>query len=256
VLMSLLLRGAVHYKLDFNASTFHQKFIVRDYNRPNEAVLTGSTNFTETGTGTNLNNVVIFYSPEMAKFYHDEFRQLKEGVFGRFSPRDHKPPEIEIGNTRIYPLFAPDHNPELIIVNGILKTRESAHLAIFTFAGSTTIDDALLRIREQGIPVKGVLDRSQSAHSYSPHPALLGAGASLRRHRVPTLPGFSRPGKLHHKSMVLERSVTITGSFNYTDQANRFNDENVFFIHSSEIAEYFIAEIERIYAELAEDFPV
>jgi phosphatidylserine/phosphatidylglycerophosphate/cardiolipin synthase-like enzyme len=254
VLMSLLLRGAVHYKLDFNTDTFHQKFIVRDYNRPNEAVLTGSTNFTETGTGTNLNNVIIFHSAEMAKFYHDEFRQLKEGVFGRLSPRDHKPPEVQIGGARVYPLFAPDHNPELIIVNGILKTRESAHFAIFTFAGSTTIDDALLRIREQGVPVLGVLDRVQSSHSYSPHPALIEAGAVLRRHKVPTAPGFSRPGKLHHKSMVLERSVTITGSFNYTDQANRFNDENVFFIHSPEIAEYFIAEIERIYADLAEDF--
>jgi phosphatidylserine/phosphatidylglycerophosphate/cardiolipin synthase-like enzyme len=94
----------------------------------------------------------------------------------------------------------------------------------------------------------------QSSHRYSPHPALIEAGAVLRRHKVPTAPGFSRPGKLHHKSMVLERSVTITGSFNYTDRANRFNDENVFFIHSPEIAEYFIAEIERIYADLAEDF--
>ena len=91
--------------------------------------------------------------------------------------------------------------------------------------------------------------------SFSPHSALIKAGAVLRRHKVPTAPGFSQPGKLHHKSMVLERSVTITGSFNYTDQANRFNDENVFFIHNPEIAEYFIAEIERIYADLAEDFP-
>jgi phosphatidylserine/phosphatidylglycerophosphate/cardiolipin synthase-like enzyme len=68
------------------------------------------------------------------------------------------------------------------------------------------------------------------------------------------LPGFARPGRLHHKSMVLERRVTVTGSFNYTDDANRFNDENVFFIHNADIAEYFIAEIERIFHHLAEDF--
>jgi phosphatidylserine/phosphatidylglycerophosphate/cardiolipin synthase-like enzyme len=254
VLMSLLLRGAVHYKLDFNAKTFHQKFIVRDYNKPGQAVLTGSTNFTETGTGTNLNNVVIFHSAAMAKFYHDEFRQLKQGIFGLRSPTAHKAPEITIGDTRVYPLFAPDHNPELIIVNGILKTHQAVHLAIFTFAGSTTIDDALLRIREQGVPILGVLDRTQAAHDYSPHPKLLEAGAALRRHRVPVVPGFSRRGRLHHKSMVLERRVVITGSFNYTDDANRFNDENVFFIHSADIAEYFIGEIERIYNGLAEDF--
>ena len=254
-LMRLLLRGAVHYRLDFNASTFHQKFIVRDYNRPREAVLTGSTNFTKTGTRANLNNIVIFHSPKIAKFYHDEFRELTRGVFGRHSPTGSKPPEVVIGDTKVYPLFAPDHNPELIIVNGILKSHTSVHFAIFTFAGSTTIDDALLRIQEQGIPVKGVLDRMQSAHDYSPHPALIEAGAALRRHKVPTLPEFGRPGKLHHKSMVLEERVVVTGSFNYTDQANRFNDENVFFIHSPEIAAYYIAEINRIYDTLAEDFP-
>jgi phosphatidylserine/phosphatidylglycerophosphate/cardiolipin synthase-like enzyme len=254
-LMRLLLRGAVHYKLDFNASTFHQKFIVRDYNRPKEAVLTGSTNFTKTGTGANLNNVVIFHSHELAKFYHDEFRELKEGVFGLRSPRGHKAPEIMIGNTKVYPLFAPDHSPELIIVNGILQSRESVHLVIFTFSGSTTIDNALLRIREQGIPVKGVLDRMASASRFSPHPALIEAGARLRRHKVPTLSDFGKPGKLHHKTMVLERKVVISGSFNYTDPANRYNDENVFFIHNSDIAEYYIEEIDRIFNDLAEDFP-
>lgn len=254
-LMSLLLRGAVHFKLDFNANTFHQKFIVRDYNHVGQGVLTGSTNFTQTGTGANLNNVVVFLSGEIAQFYHREYRQLKQGVFGHYSPRGYKAPEIEIGSTKVFPLFAPDHNPELIIVNGILKSRTSVHFAIFTFAGSTTIDDALLRLCEQDIPVKGILDRTQSSHDYSPHPRLAAAGAELRRHRVPTLHSFGRRGKLHHKSMVLERNVVVTGSFNYTDKANRFNDENVFFIHSPEIAEYFISEIDRIYVDLAEDFP-
>ena len=41
------------YSLDFNTSIFHQKFIVRD----REFVLTGSTNFTDTGTHKNLNHI-------------------------------------------------------------------------------------------------------------------------------------------------------------------------------------------------------
>ena len=54
----------------------------------------------------------------------------------------YKAKEYNIGNTKIYPLFVPDHNPELIIVNAILKAQNSIHIAIFTFSGSTTIDDA------------------------------------------------------------------------------------------------------------------
>lgn len=252
--MRLLLRSAAHYKLDFNAKTFHQKFIIRDYNKPNAALLTGSTNFTTTGTGRNLNNIVIFKDPGIIKAYRNEWNQINKGTFGMYSPKGHKADEYIVGNTKVYPLFAPDHNPELIIVNAILKATETVHFAIFTFSGSSTIDDALRSAIENGVVVKGVLDRTQSAHNYSPHPELINVGANLRRHKVPTLPGFDRPGKLHHKIMVIDKKVAISGSLNYTDQANRYNDENVFFMHSEAIAQHFITEIERIYDNYAEDF--
>ena len=54
--------------------------------------------------------------------------------------------------------------------------------------------------------------------------------------------------------MVIDRQVVVTGSFNYTGKANQFNDERVFFIHNPDIAEFFIAEIERIYDNLADEF--
>ena len=252
--MHRLLRSAAHFKLDFNASTFHQKFIIRDYKKPQEALLTGSTNFTPTGTGSNLNNVVIFRDPDVVKDYREEWNQINQGIFGRHSPRDHKPDEHMVGGTKVFPLFAPDHNPELVLVNAILKAKKSVHIAIFTFSGSSTIDDALLSALGNGVSVKGVLDRAQSSHSYSPHPALLQKGASLRRSKLSKLPNFSKFGKLHHKMMVIDGSAAISGSFNYTDQANRYNDENVFFMHNPDIAKLYIDEIERIYDNLAEDF--
>lgn len=252
--MGRLLRGAAHFKLDFNASTFHQKFIIRDYKKPKAALLAGSTNFTSTGTGSNLNNVVIFHNDDVVSAYRKEWNQINQGIFGRLSLQGYKATEHMVGGTKVFPLFAPDHNPELVIVNAILKATQSIHFAIFTFSGSSTIDDALLSALGNQVAVKGVLDRSQAAHGYCPHPKLINAGADLRRHRVPTLPGFPRPGKLHHKVMVIDRQAAISGSFNYTDQANRYNDENVFFIHNPAIAQYFIDEIDRIYNNLAESF--
>ena len=252
--MRLLLRGAVHYKLDFNASTFHNKFIIRDYKKPTAALLTGSTNFTPTGTGSNLNNIVLFRHPDIIKAYREEFLEINSGVFGRHSPKGHKAKEVMVGGTRVFPLFAPDNNPELVIVNAVLKATQSIHLAMFTFSGSSTIDDALLSALGNGITVKGVLDRMQSGHNYSPHPRLIDANALLRRHRVRRLRGFKNRGKLHHKMMVIDRQVVVTCSFNYTDKANRFNDESVFFIHNPDIAEFFISEIERIFDNLADEF--
>ncbi|MDH5181938.1 MAG: phospholipase D-like domain-containing protein, partial [Gammaproteobacteria bacterium] len=50
-----LLRANIDVKTDYNEYIFHQKFIIRD----GKDVLTGSTNFTDTGTSKNLNHIVI-----------------------------------------------------------------------------------------------------------------------------------------------------------------------------------------------------
>jgi hypothetical protein len=48
-----LLRAGIDVITDLNPAIFHQKFVVRDPEEPTAAVLTGSTNFTLTDTGTN-----------------------------------------------------------------------------------------------------------------------------------------------------------------------------------------------------------
>ena len=34
--------------------------------------------------------------------------------------------------------------------------------------------------------------------------------------------------KLHHKLMVIDERIVVAGSFNYTEPANDYNDENIF----------------------------
>jgi phosphatidylserine/phosphatidylglycerophosphate/cardiolipin synthase-like enzyme len=74
--------------------------------------------------------------------------------------------------------------------------------------------------------------------------------------------------KLHHKLMVIDDRIVIAGSFNYTQPANDYNDENLFVVGSphsevegidvmadpvKEIAVYMRAEIERLF-NLSEPF--
>jgi phosphatidylserine/phosphatidylglycerophosphate/cardiolipin synthase-like enzyme len=243
-----LLRGAVDAKIDFNPKIFHHKFIIRDLDHQAAAVLTGSTNFTTTCTHRNLNHVVIFHDLGVATAYQSEFDQLFNGIFGERSPvlTATDPLKLNIEGVEVQILFSPDNNPELRIVNEILKAQHSAHLMMFTFAKSTTIDDALLsKLAVPGFLVKGVLDGSQSAQSWSPHPALIAAGARLRKDTLPN------NGKLHHKVLVLDSKVVIGGSFNYTGPANQYNDENLFVIRDESIAACFQAEVERVFGSLS-----
>lgn len=248
-----LLRDAVDAKIDFNPKIFHHKFVIRDLGEAREAVLTGSTNFTTTGTHRNLNHVVILHDVGVAAAYQSEFDQLWDGIFGERSPKltTSDPLTLDIEGSQVQILFSPDNNPELRIVNEILKAETSAYFMMFTFAKSTTIDDALATKLQGGqFKVVGVLDGGQSAQKWSPHKALLSKGAKLRRDKLPN------NGKLHHKLIVLDDHTVIGGSFNYTGPANRYNDENLFLVRNADVAAYFKAEVKRVFESttLSADF--
>jgi phosphatidylserine/phosphatidylglycerophosphate/cardiolipin synthase-like enzyme len=248
-----LLRGAVDAKIDFNPKIFHHKFIIRDRGEAREAVLTGSTNFTTTGTHRNLNHIVIFHDIGVAAAYQSEFEQLREGIFGVRSPKltSTDPLTLNIEGSQVQIMFSPDNNPELRIVNEILKTQNSAYLMMFTFSKSTTVDDALItKLQGGNFEVVGVLDGGQSAYKWSPHKTLINEGAKLRRETLPN------NGKMHHKFIVLDDHTVIGGSFNYTGPANQYNDENLFLVRDPNVAAFFKAEVKRVFESntLSADF--
>jgi phosphatidylserine/phosphatidylglycerophosphate/cardiolipin synthase-like enzyme len=77
-ILAALLRSDVEVRGDFNPKIFHQKFVIRDAEKPGAAVLTGSANFTVTDTHRNLNHVVILHHNGVVTAYQTEFDQLRE----------------------------------------------------------------------------------------------------------------------------------------------------------------------------------
>lgn len=221
-LFNAILRATVDVKSDFNTDIFHQKFMVRG-----NSVLTGSTNFTTTGVTKNLNHVVVIESAAVANAYKAEFREIQRGNFGKFSVgHDEKPREVTVSGVRVKPLFAPDHAPEMEIMKQILKARHRIDFAVFTFAASSGIDDALIGAKDRGVKVRGVLDSRQANQNWAASHGLKGAGGI----EVLVAGNSGGLGKLHHKLMTIDDSLAIFGSFNYTGPANRLNDENILII--------------------------
>ena len=52
---------------------------------------------------------------------------------------------------------------------------------------------------------------------------------------------------MHHKFAVLDESVVIMGSFNWTGQAVKYNQENIFFYEDKNIASQYAQEFERLW---------
>ena len=265
-ILAALLRSDVEVRGDFNPAIFHQKFILRDYaegkatNPGNPALLSGSANFTVTDTHVNLNHVFVFHSSFVCRQYEIEFAQLRHGQFGRGMHGD-APKTYDLGGVPTKVLFAPDHTPELEIMKQMLKGQREIAFAIFTFAGSSGIDDTMLALARGEMKIRGVLDPTQAAHAWAAPKTMVHPNIKLF---VPRKSGvFATLRKLHHKLMVVDGTIVVAGSFNYTQPANDCNDENVFVLGSpfptvegitvdaavcQALASHMTAEIDRIIA--------
>ncbi|RKR92479.1 phosphatidylserine/phosphatidylglycerophosphate/cardiolipin synthase-like enzyme [Micromonospora pisi] len=260
-IMAALLRCAIDVKADYNPEIFHQKFIVRDYRRragASSAVLSGSANFTGTDCHRNLNHLVVFHDARICQAYAGEFAQLRAGQFGR-GAHGRVPRAYNLGGVPVKVLFAPDHAPELEIMKQMLKATERVDFAVFTFAGSSGLDDAMIALAAAGRTVTGAIDPGQGAQRWA-------ATHDLNRAQIALYAPVRSPafGKLHHKLMTIDDSTVIAGSFNYTAPANQYNDENIFVLGSpyaelptseggpvnvdrcAELTAFFRAEIQRI----------
>jgi len=253
MLHDAILRSAIKTNTDFNPKIFHQKYIVRD----GSAVLTGSTNFTNTGVGRNLNHLVIVYDRKVANTYSREFKEIQQGHFGKLNEgHDEKPRDVEVSGVPIRILFAPDHAPEMEIMKQMAKAKKRIDFAIFTFSKSSGIDDQMILLKEAGIIVRGVLDGRQANQKWAATRPIKNAGATLFQ-----VSSQGNLGKLHHKLMVIDEQVIVAGSFNYTGPANRLNDENIIVLGDLEstdrasmkaqrqLGKYALDEIDRIISE-------
>jgi len=248
-IINALYRSAVKLKTDYNGKIFHQKFVIRDGN----IILTGSTNFTVTGTSKNLNHLAIVKNEKVVKAYKKEYREMLAGRFGKNSDTSIKPIETKSNNIRLKPLFAPNHSPEMEIMKQMAKAKERIDFVIFTFAESSGIDDQMNLAVNAGIKVSGLINGDQKNQKWSAS-RNLDAKIDIKF----TKKGQNGLGKLHHKLMVIDKSVVIIGSFNYTAPANRLNDENIIVIgdinettiegkkNQSIFGEFAFKEIERI----------
>jgi len=264
-ILSALLRSDVQTRGDFNPKIFHQKFVLRDYfdgkatTPGNPALLSGSANFTVTDTHVNLNHVFVFRNSFVCRQYEVEFNQLRGGSFGRQRHGD-VPETYNLSGVPVKVLFAPDHTPELEFMKQMLKGSSEIVFAIFTFSGSSGIDDTMVSLARSGMTIRGVLDPGQANQKWAA-PKTMKPPIELF---VPKKEGvFKTLRKLHHKLMVIDERIVVAGSFNYTQPANDYNDENLFVIGSvfpkvenievdlaecQALAKHMKAEIERIIA--------
>ena len=108
--------------------------------------------------------------------------------------------------------------------------------ATYSFT-SAPIAKALVEAHKRGVKVDVLLDKSQRTEKYSSADFLLHAGIATRiddRHAI-----------AHNKIMIIDGEIVITGSFDFTKNAEENNAENLLVIRSKALAETYTENWER-----------
>jgi phosphatidylserine/phosphatidylglycerophosphate/cardiolipin synthase-like enzyme len=51
---------------------------------------------------------------------------------------------------------------------------------------------------------------------------------------------------MHHKVIIIDNSIVVTGSFNFTKSADTANDDNVLVIYDPAVAQQYLDEFNRM----------
>ncbi len=223
---------------DEREGRMHNKFVVID----RQQVWTGSTNLSVKGAYFHDNNLIRINSPRLAQNYSLEFEEMYlDDRFGPGSPANNPNTSFIEYNTQLESYFSPEDKPSRRIEQLVRGAQDSIYFLAYSFTLDDLADEMIYKA-QRGVTVSGVLDKGQSrSNAGTEYDRLRAAGVDVR------LDG--NKNKMHHKVIIIDEQVVITGSYNFSVNADRINDENLLVIHNRDIAQQYLQEFERVYGQ-------
>ena len=179
-------------------------------------------------------------SPELATNFTSEFEEMfVQHKFGATSPRNTTWPTLTVSGIDLENYFAPEDGVEKAVVAKLAEAQQQIAFMAFVFT-SEPIAEIMGKRLAAGATVRGVVEKRSAGSNYSRHKYLNERGADIY------IDG--NPNTMHHKVIVVDGELVMTGSYNFSASAEEKNDENLIMIHSPEIAAIFLEEIDRVIA--------
>ncbi|MBM2844191.1 MAG: hypothetical protein HW404_2028 [Anaerolineales bacterium] len=231
-----LIAAGIPVVADGRPPLMHDKFTVID----GREVWTGSMNYTVNDAYFNDNNLIRLRDPAAAQAFAAEFDEMfSQSRFGALSAPSVERQGLDTPGGLLEIYFAPEDGVAPRIVELIQDARQSVVFLAFALT-SEEIAGALGAKAAEGVEVRGVMDAGQSGNLGSRYRELLEAGVEVR------LDG--NPDRMHHKVIVIDGRLVITGSYNFSRSAETQNDENLIVLHDAAAAAAYRVEFERVFS--------
>jgi len=147
---------------------------------------------------------------------------------------------LNIGGGRLESYFSPEDAAGAQVIRWLGSARHDIHFLAFAFTHSG-IADAMLERAGAGIEVSGVFEASDALANGAQYPRLKQAGLDVALDR--------NPWAMHDKLILIDGHIAMLGSFNFSRNADRENDENLLVVDDPSLTAAFEGEYQRIRAE-------
>ncbi len=246
--INILEAGNITIIKEKRTGLMHNKYIIRDLS----SVLTGSLNFTHNGFFKNYNDIVIIHNSDLANEYFKNFTFLsaKHHIkkFAKFyNPR---PKQIKLNeSTLITPLFSkPNRDIFEYFKEEIERTKKNINFISFVFSSKEILTPMIKKLSRPSFAIRGIFDDDFESVNITknwkniPFQSLWRYGANVK---------YDRPYEtMHHKLIIFDNDRLITGSFNFSNNAAKVNDENVLVIKSKKINAIYQKRFEQIWNKI------
>lgn len=135
--------------------------------------------------------------------------------------------------------FSPGPDCKKLILDTIREATHKLDVCVFTISDDT-ISDALKAAFDRGLEIRILTDNLKVSDEGSDIEYLYNSGIEIRIDRS--------ENHMHHKFMVADGLVTITGSYNWTRSAEKYNQENVIWINDTQFSSSFLSEFETLWS--------
>jgi phosphatidylserine/phosphatidylglycerophosphate/cardiolipin synthase-like enzyme len=136
--------------------------------------------------------------------------------------------------------FSPQDRVAQHVLDRIASARRSIRFMAFSFT-SAAVADAMVAQANAGRSVQGVIESQNAGGSGSVFGRLSQAGVEVLEDGNCYI--------MHHKTIVIDERTVITGSYNFTNSAEKDNDENLVIVDDPNLARTYLEEFERVYAQ-------
>jgi phosphatidylserine/phosphatidylglycerophosphate/cardiolipin synthase-like enzyme len=246
--------GVPHRGIAGVPDLMHHKYVVRD----GEAVLTGSTNWTDDSWSRQENVIVTVTSPELAAAFTADFEELwstgevERSGFGTPDP-------VQVGGAAVRPWFTPGHGEDLSlrIASHIRRARRRVRICSPVLTVAPVLAALSERVSKGDLDIAGCLDRPQiEGVIYQWHQDGDAAWKLPLLERALTAPFSAKPstpwgaGPVHdfmHAKVTVADDALFTGSFNLSRSGER-NAENVLEIHDAALADRLAGYVDEVRA--------